>query len=80
MAAWGYLDIEFKKIVGEQETIPSLADTTSSKKGWRWKKGDYTINQRLRELTPYPGVHPSIGDSICNISTTSPRGESVGEV
>jgi hypothetical protein len=44
MAAWGYLDIEFKKIVGEQETIPSLADTTSSKKGWRWKKGDYTIN------------------------------------
>lgn len=84
MAARRYLEVQFKKGVGEQQSIPSLAHTSSSKKGRWWKKGDDTVEQPVWELTPYPTIHPWTRTGCVDIfsnatmSTTSSI-EGVGE-
>lgn len=54
------LEVQLKEGIGEQETIPSLADAAASKEGKRRKKGDHPIEKLARESTPYSRVHPWI--------------------
>ena len=78
VAAWGHLEVQFKEGVGEEKAIPSLADTASSEES-RWRKERYdTVKKPLRELAPYPAVHPwsavgacGSGDTAATTSTTT---------
>lgn len=40
---WRNLHVKFKEGVGEQESIPSLANTTCPEKGWWWKESNHPI-------------------------------------
>lgn len=77
---WGELEVQLKEGIGEQETIPSLADTPDSEEG-RWReKGDNAVEKLTWESAPYPRVHPwIIGDGVSKRSATSSTASSSAE-
>lgn len=63
------LEVDFKECACKQETVPSLADTTSSEEGRWWKEGNNAVEKQTWELPPYSRVHPWITRSTTTASS-----------
>lgn len=69
-----YLHVQFKKVVGKYETIPSFTNCPGSKEG-RWgKERNNSIDQFLWEPPPYPSVHPWSGRNATRATNVGGRG------
>lgn len=58
VAARGEVEVQFKEGVGEEKRVPSLADAACSEESRCREEGNDSVQKLLRELAPYPAVHP----------------------